>query len=489
LYLREFVVAARPRGTAGPFRAVRWKTAWADQLVAIPDVEDTPTRYISQAIDGDPNTSWTSYPRCQAPRWAVFVPAEPTGPEGGSVLKITLAGGGAVRYPDANLGRFRVSVRTQAYPWWVEELASASWAGLNGWTRLALARALRKEWQPALDALAKAAVTASDGRLVDHLLFFPLYEQLGQQDQARQALKRALARMAHSPSEEAPPHPGEDSALRFALKCLDRGLQQFPQDAELLAHRARVQTQLGRPEAAEEDYQKLQEVEPGNAAWPRHLREAQAERNARRGDWGAAAALYSQVTASEDASLEDWQRYALLLLARGEKASYQELCAQLLGRFGMSEDPHVAGTVAWICALAPAAVADSRRPVLLAARAAAKEPKSFRAARSHGAALLRAAQLEAAGKELSRARAMRESPETQLLWTLFLFHHGRTQEAQSGLAQCRQVLDQAQKKPDTPAGEDQLVWNRLPWSERVVLLLLRSEAEALIDSGRADSGK
>jgi tetratricopeptide (TPR) repeat protein len=457
--------------------------------VAIPDVEDTPTRYISQAIDGDPNTSWTTYPRCQAPRWAVFVPAEPIGPEGGSVLKINLAGGGAVRYPDANLGRFRVSVRTQPYPWWVEELAPVSWAGLNGWTRLAIARALRGEGQPALEALAKATVTSDDGRLVDHLLFFPLYEQLGQQDQARQALKRALVRMAPSPGEEAVPHPAEDSSLQFARKCLDRALQQSPGEAELLAHRARVQTRLGNPEAAEADYQKVQELEPDNATWPQRLREAQAERHARRGDWEAAAALYSQITASGDASVEDWQRYALLLLARGEQASYREVCAQLLDRFGASEDPHIAGTVAWICALAPAAVSDSGRPVQLAARAAAKDPKSFRAARSHGAALLRAGQFDAAGKELSRAHGMQESPASRLLWTLCLFHQGRTQDARSGLAQCRQMLDQAQKNPDAPTGDEQLVWNRLPWFERVLLLLLRSEAEALIESGRADSRK
>ena len=96
-----------------------------------------------------------------------------------------------------------------------------------------------------------------------------------------------------------------------------------------------------------------------------------------------------------------------MLVEARNREGVRRACEDLLKRFGNTTDPGQAHGVAWLCVLAPEAVADPKAPVRLAEAALAGHPGSGRS-RSHvlktlGAALYRAGRFEEAIRRLDES--------------------------------------------------------------------------------------
>jgi serine/threonine protein kinase/formylglycine-generating enzyme required for sulfatase activity/tetratricopeptide (TPR) repeat protein len=199
---------------------------------------------------------------------------------------------------------------------------------------------------------------------------------------------------------------------------------------------------------------------------------------AQRKEWSEAADDYRKALEAPGADLNVRYGYALLRLQLNDSAGYRKMCATLLDGFGETTTPQVAGAVAWICTLAPEAVADRKRVVGFAEKAAASDARSYFPARTLGAALLRAGRCEEAVAKLNQALAVqKEAPVTWLLLAVAHRRLGHADEAGQWLRKAQQWLDRAEQNPDVPGEGGLPAWNQLPWQERVLLHILQREAE------------
>jgi hypothetical protein len=106
-------------------------------------------------------------------------------------------------------------------------------------------------------------------------------------------------------------------------------------------------------------------------------------------------------------------------------------------------------------------------------------PTNYVYAYTHGAALLRAGQLEEAQRKLTEANTLHRSGGTPYEWLLLAMTHarlGHAEEAKKWLDRAAQWLDQpAGEKPRSGPADD-----LAGWQTRLELQLLRREAEALV---------
>src|SRR5262249_2372501 len=138
-------------------------------------------------------------------------------------------------------------------------------------------------------------------------------------------------------------------------------------------------------------------AEPGRAAL--HVRLARA--HARLGHWDAAEENYARAAELGADSPMVWHALAVLQVHRGRLADYRRTCADLLRRFGATEDPRVARLIARTCVLAPDAVADFAPVLRLAEKRAAGGADDFSPGDPLGAALYRAGRFEEAVQKLT----------------------------------------------------------------------------------------
>jgi tetratricopeptide (TPR) repeat protein len=171
-----------------------------------------------------------------------------------------------------------------------------------------------------------------------------------------------------------------------------------------------------------------------------------------------------------------WSNHALLRLQAGDAAGYRKVCKEMLDRFGQTEDPALANTVAWSCVLLPDAVAEPEQPLQLITRAVTREPKSYFYVSTLGSALYRKGKFEDAIERLKEAMALHGKGGGAEDW-LFLamtYHRlGKTEEARRWLDKAIQAVDQAGEA--TTRGGAKTV----SWSRRLELGILRREAEAV----------
>jgi serine/threonine protein kinase/WD40 repeat protein len=183
----------------------------------------------------------------------------------------------------------------------------------------------------------------------------------------------------------------------------------------------------------------------------------------------------------------DWYSRAMLLLLDGDLDGYRRVRSEKLERFGE-------GTV-WTCTLSPSSGTDPGRIVSLAERAIAKSTKgqgyvnwNHGTVNQLGAALYRAGRFEEAVKRLTEATSLDAHPfRTNMLHTWFFLamaHHrlGHAEEARRWLDRAVQGTEKALKSPaeprEKPGNLDGAI--RPNWNRKLTLLLLRGEAEKLI---------
>ena len=124
----------------------------------------------SAAIDRDPKTFWSAYPRFGRHQQAVFQLAHPVESARGQRLRVELDGG-AAGYRYEILGRFRLSITDRAFPLFGSSLKLIKADETrNGFTRLGAAHCLLGEWQHAAEVLSRAAIRSGATALEFFLL-------------------------------------------------------------------------------------------------------------------------------------------------------------------------------------------------------------------------------------------------------------------------------------------------------------------------------
>jgi eukaryotic-like serine/threonine-protein kinase len=139
-----------------------------------------------------------------------------------------------------------------------------------------------------------------------------------------------------------------------------------------------------------------------------------------------------------------WFDLGYVQLASADRDGYCRTCADLLHRFGAAENVHEANTIAWLCVLAPDAVAEQERVVALAEKAVAR---SHTVAVNHrqamlntlGAALYRARRFDEAIARLNEAVAAHPKGGTAADWFFLAMAHAQLGDPAAG----RQWYDKA----------------------------------------------
>jgi tetratricopeptide (TPR) repeat protein len=326
------------------------------------------------------------------------------------------------------------------------------------WNTLGVAHYRAGNWKEAVAALDNSMELSAGGEALNWFFLAMAHWQLGNKERARKWYTPAILWMHQRQSTDAE-------------------LRQFRAEAAALLklpeHPAQAQEQ-----AAPDDvgiYSLVLEANPratsayaGRGAAYAALRQ-----------WDKAAADFAK--ASElNAATQPHYASALVRLAANDLAGYRKACAGMLERLGPSPDLDADRWTTWTCVLGPAAVADWGRPLELAQKALADDPKNFDKLLDLGAVLYRAGRLEEAAQRLAEAEAASKganNPGSIIYNWLFQamtdYGRGRSQEA-------KRLLAKAVKDIEQPPPERPLDGTAIPWNRRLTLQLLRREAEALL---------
>jgi WD40 repeat protein/tetratricopeptide (TPR) repeat protein/tRNA A-37 threonylcarbamoyl transferase component Bud32 len=310
--------------------------------------------------------------------------------------------------------------------------------------------------------------------------------------------------------------------LAAARRDFDRAVQLLPEEWETWFQRGSLASREGRWQDSIADMNKalerlrLSDSAPLRGQQPvgtAAILVGRGYAHAALGHWKEAADDLAVVRSPwEPSAAADWAAYALALLKKGDAQGYAAACRQMLAEFtkpqdepkstivtsnfgrrevhtyGKPFDPQEAVTLAWVCCLVPDALPDYALPLRLAQQAATLDKNNYLFARAAGAALYRAKNYEAAVKQLEAAGTLRTQPSPSV-WLLLAMAQQRCQrpdQAKSWLGKARDWIAQARDPKSTRASKDDLIWDRLPWTERLALELLQAEAEKL---NSADAAK
>ncbi|HEY7314121.1 MAG TPA: protein kinase [Gemmataceae bacterium] len=258
---------------------------------------------------------------------------------------------------------------------------------------------------------------------------------------------------------------------------LDRLIAAGPEPWQPYLDRARADVALGKRDQAAEDITCA--IARGAGGWKVWLDRGQAY--AALHQWDRAAADYLKAVELGASSDRVLCAHAVLRLGVGDEKGYRRTCADMLERFGKTENPKIANNVAWVCSYAPDAVPDLTPAIELAAKVARSHPRKYATLNTEGAILLRAgkhteavAKLNAACKEHPRGGG----PFDYLL--LALAHHHLKHKGEA-----RDCLREGLRRTEL-AGEGKLDDPTLPmplfWIQRLELQILRREAERVINT-------
>jgi Tfp pilus assembly protein PilF len=262
-----------------------------------------------------------------------------------------------------------------------------------------------------------------------------------------------------------------------------------PDEVNYWSKRAWCAIRLGQSDKVVADLSQAIKLQPGNGEFLALRGRTYAEL----GQWQKATAELDEAMKCKQPHPEAWYLRALLYLRDGNLDGYRRICADMLQRFGKTDDADKADTLAWTCIWAPNAVADAAQPVHLAEKAVAKDPKSFSYCLTLGAALYRAGRFEDAIKRLTEASALKPDPEDTRAyhWFFLAMAHDRLRhadEARNWLEKALQETEKALKPSSAPAAgaRENAIHPTGPipprWNRKLQLQLLRREAEEQIRS-------
>ncbi len=248
--------------------------------------------------------------------------------------------------------------------------------------------------------------------------------------------------------------------------------------ALICASRGYAYSELGRRKEALDDYSRSIRIDP-----------SQAQVYLSRGYTYCEFGRYEEAIVDYDRSLGllPMQAYvykcrALAQLAGADIDGYRVDCAEMVDRFGQTEDGAKAYRTAWTCALAADAVADYSVPIALAEKAVKSDPAIGARMRCLGAILYRAGKLDQAIQRLMEADQLAAS-DPHSAWTraytwlfLAMAHHrlGQYDEALAWVGKAVELTDKVTQDNEDRSGRS------LSWGRRTTMELLRQEAGELL---------
>lgn len=184
----------------------------------------------------------------------------------------------------------------------------------------------------------------------------------------------------------------------------------------------------------------------------------------------------------------DWyERYleALCCLGAQDSTASRSACAEMLNRYGQSQNTDELRWTAWTCSLAPGAVEDYAPVRELADRNAQAHPSDRGVLQTLGAVLYRAGQFEAAHQALTKADTAPPTDKVSPACAWFFLAMTNHQLGQDSEAHA--WFDKATTFTKVDFGSDSVGSKSLKWYRRLTLELLQSEAAAMLARSSTDS--
>jgi tetratricopeptide (TPR) repeat protein len=268
----------------------------------------------------------------------------------------------------------------------------------------------------------------------------------------------------------------------IAHEHLGRLIAASPEDGPLHARRADVLFRLRRWAEAERDY--TQAMKHG-ALGLRHpaLHVSRGIARIWLGRWAEADADF--VTDIERrGDVVSWGPHALLRLRLGDIDGYRDACATMLEWYAENASFVTSQRIAHACVLAPDAVADLERVARIGARVAALAPQSKTFREVMAATCYRAGRYEEALACLDQAAKLKSHQDGDSYGNVFraMCHDrlGHRDEARKWLDLSKPPVGWEIPEPPDAAG----LYRPPNWDLRLIVPLLRREAEAQIKEGR-----
>jgi tetratricopeptide (TPR) repeat protein len=261
--------------------------------------------------------------------------------------------------------------------------------------------------------------------------------------------------------------------------------------------RARSFMERKQWDAAEAAFDEAMRARPFNVA----IVEERGDLYAHRGLWSEAAAYYAKAVQRYPDVAPLHERLAVTRLLAGDRPGYRAACAAMLERFKPIDDSTAAVRVGYVCSLAAKAVTDLPGLIQVSERSTRWVASNERVV---SAVLFRAGRLEEALQRFEQGhRAFEPRAWDLLLLAMIRSGLGQPSEAHRLLQQANRWILTADSAPPGTEQEGahrlsdtgwRMVANNAPsgaekedahWSnltERPTILLLRSEAEAVIRS-------
>jgi predicted Zn-dependent protease len=257
-----------------------------------------------------------------------------------------------------------------------------------------------------------------------------------------------------------------------ALWYLDRLIADRPKDWSLHLDRAAVLGKLGREADRQAELARVFELGADEGVVL-----SRAEKLGRAGRWSEAASLLAGCGRRGPLSQQLAQAWAIACLQAKDDAGYREACAAALAWQG--SDPTViwnALTAAWVFTLGAKGLDDYRVPIgwmesRLSAVPAPKPLWRHLCLNALGGLLLRAGRLDEAIERIQEGVTAAKDEELAIDWTYLALARAR----KGKLAEARQALERLREVRSDPMDT---LWDLQQ------LALVRSEAEALVGSGK-----
>jgi WD40 repeat protein/tetratricopeptide (TPR) repeat protein len=241
------------------------------------------------------------------------------------------------------------------------------------------------------------------------------------------------------------------------------------------AARARSFIKRQQWDAAEAAFDEAMRARPFNIS----LMVERGDLYASRGLWSEAAAYYTRTVKQFPEIAPLHEQLAVTRLLAGDLPGYRAACAEMLERFKPLDDSTAAIRVANACSLAANAVSDLPGLIEVSERSTRWVASNERAV---GAALFRAGRLEEALECFEQVHKVSEPRAWDWLFLAMIHSRlGHASEARRFLQQADQWITEADKAQSATEGEAPR-WSSL--TERPTILLLRSEAEAVVGCDR-----
>jgi tetratricopeptide (TPR) repeat protein/predicted Ser/Thr protein kinase len=257
-------------------------------------------------------------------------------------------------------------------------------------------------------------------------------------------------------------------------------LHQPPQleDPRLAAIRARAWTAIRNYDEGESEYQIAVKLAPSDNRIRMERHRCAGYRQVHRGDFAQAAIEFRLAAEFDPADIRLWDNQAQAHLAAGNVAAYRRVCAEMLNRYGSTEDPIVADRLVWTCANRSNSLPDVAALLPLADLAVVGFPG---AARTRGAALVRAGRYEEALRTFEASSKINAPhPSDMCFQAIACCGLGRIPQARKHLADASLWIAQADRTQLPDAELTVPSWANLGWDERFEALRLREEAESLV---------